>query len=664
MKKISFLMAAGLLSAATLQAKVEGPTYWSENFQQMGIESEYPTDGWICRGIDAKPASMWVEWFEGRPAYAILQYGEVYGTVSCTNFDPSQAANQWLISPEIEIQEDEASLGFSTFYYYNSGQFGEGPCPYEIYVSETGTEPADFTKLYSARQSGIMGREVTMADRVISLNGYKGKKIHVAFVNKGKDCGPMGFTNMSIGSYFFKAENLSDAIAENGSEVTIDINMYLKTPVACPGAKILLEVNGVTVKEEYVNKSFYSSSAIPQPTRVTIPNAFKMDGTAQYTVYITPDYEGAVTSTITDVIGVPKTKYLNNIFVEEFTATGCGFCPSGIAAMDYFKDTYPGTATVGKFIGVAIHGNMNYPDPMNRGINYYYSPAFGKSGCTGLPGAFFNRATKGANPWDINFAQLEANRTSYNKVEISSVEYPEMDDLNNIIGRNVKVNFNGFSAYDAKVLDLTACAILIENDVKGNEDGYKQENYLYSQTYAQAAENYGPVASYLGEFLVGGKLAVNIIPYDMMTYQHVARGIWPDYAGQDITDSWIADTPLPLSLNITVPEEVMNFENTEVIVILTNKNTGRVVASDIIPFSKYTAVSGVHGVNADKASIVRDGNLIKVVADDATPVEVYSVDGSRLASAVVVGGEATIDASSFSGLVIVKAGEKSAKLIF
>ncbi len=49
-----------------------------------------------------------------------------------------------------------------------------------------------------------------------------------------------------------------------------------------------------------------------------------------------------------------------NPFVEEYTGTGCQWCPRGYAAMEHMKETYP------EFIGVAWHGYSS-TDPMYPG---------------------------------------------------------------------------------------------------------------------------------------------------------------------------------------------------------------------------------------------------------------------------------------------------------
>jgi len=71
-------------------------------------------------------------------------------------------------------------------------------------------------------------------------------------------------------------------------------------------------------------------------------------------------------------------KVKRNTVIEEFTGTGCGWCPRGWAGMEYMKENYPDN-----FIGIAFH-KYNSTDPMYY-ANYPYL------GLTGAPGCIVDR---------------------------------------------------------------------------------------------------------------------------------------------------------------------------------------------------------------------------------------------------------------------------------
>lgn len=668
------LFAAMAMTATTMSAAVTVPQTFYEDFVAMCQKGDYPTDGWITYGIDASPIDMFSSYFQpGKPSYVLIEYGRQCLPLSNTNFVPSQEADQWLVSPEIEIPEDAMILGFTTARYWNSGTFGTSDIPYSILVSETGSaEQSAFDPdepLYSSTVRGSGNSEMILKDNYVSLNGYKGKKIRLAFVQNGQDAGMFGFSNIFVGDYYCRFDNFTAQTAEAGQKITVDMNAYVKTAVECNELEAKLFINGVEAASQVIEKQFYvPRSTVAQPTRITFADcATVTDETISYEVRITPKYEGAMTSVLTGVIGVPVESYPNNCVVEEPTGTGCQYCPIGIAAMEYMSNKYPGTETQGKFIGIAVHGHVNYQDPMGKGqnISSYRTKLMDACGLAGYPSAAFNRATTGTYPYELSFCDSQIAATSQNKVEITAVEYPILADPDDIYDQTVTVKFNMFNSYAAPDLNLKAAVVLIENDVQGYESGYNQLNAFATQT-ASFVSQYNPLLIQpMAKFLPGGELGRSDIPFDMMVYQHVARGIWPDYNGQAVTASFEANVGTPMTLTFDVPDAVNEWKNTEVVVLLTDGDSGRIVGSDIVDFSTYREVeSGVESITTTATGINRSGNTIEVNAEEGTVVNVYALDGTVLGSYVANGGNLSIDATGFNGVVIVKAGTKAAKFIF
>lgn len=667
MKKLSLFVAASFMGLSA-SAGLVTPQFFSENFVQMSDKGDSPTDGWITYGIGATPAGQMASLFgPEKPSYLFLGYGSQVFPISCTNWTPSQESDEWLVSPEFEVPADanDMVVRFTTASYVNNGAWGTGTCPYKIMVSTDGAEKENFSEAYAgsisvSANNGAMGTR----DVYASISGFGGKKIRIAFVQNGQDLGPIGFSDIAIGNYFCNVENFTPVALTEGESFGLDMNVYIKTPVDCGGFNVVVYADGEQVGSEYFTKKL--SGSVPQPQRVTLEN-LKVVGSESinYRVEITPNYEGAVATVLESTVGVPKTSYPNNILVEEITATGCQFCPIGIASMDYFADNYPGSETKGKFIGIAIHGNMNYADPMNEGVERYVTSAMALSNNSSMPSANFNRKTQGAFPYNLQYAKREASKTSYNKAVITGVKYPELSNPDDIYGSTVNVDFDVYNAYDAADLDLSAAIVLIENDVQGYESGYNQSNTFAGRT-SDFVENYNSLLiPYMKEFVSGGSLAKSSIPYDEMVYQHVARGIWPDFYGTAIESVWEADKPSHFNLSFEVPDNLLIWENTEVIVMILDNATNAVVASDIFPFSKYVAGddSSVEKIS-DDTRISRNGNILDVAAEDGATVNVYAADGSLLASKTVAGGTAQINASAFSGVVIVSVAGKSAKFVF
>jgi thiol-disulfide isomerase/thioredoxin len=385
--------------------------------------------------------------------------------------------------------------------------------------------------------------------------------------------------------------------------------------------------------------------------------------TVEYKVTVTPNYEGAVSSELTGSIAVPQEDYLNNVVVEELTATGCTYCPSGMAAMEYYSENYKGSEDEGKFIGIALHGAINYQDPMGTDImNSYVTPFMDSNSYTSYPQARFNRATTAKQPTDLSSFTSQLIQPTYTETKISSVVTPS---ANVQAGDEIKVYFDTKMGYDINDIDLNAAVVLVENDVQGNSTDYSQTNYFATTDESFITQNYGAwLLPYMQVYLN----SPSTIRFDQIKYQHVARGIFPQFDG----------TPLPFKdfkwgesrramLSFNLPESVMNWENTEVVVMILDVESGKIVASDICSAANYDTTS-VKNVASSATKINREGNNISIKAEDGSAVSVYSVDGSLLGSYVVENGNLYVDGSSFNGVVIVRVNGvnevNTAKLLF
>lgn len=681
MKKLSLLCAAAFV-AATAMAQSITPEIFNEDFSKMDEEYNAIVAPWVTYGNGAQPGSTdesvneYVNYLfsagKEAPYYVPLQYGSTIFAVSCNNFVPSTEADQWLVSPEIEIPENEMSLSFTVGFYNNQKYFGDGSVPVEIYISEKGNAKESFgdTPIYTYTMRPSTTTPLVVKNFVIPVNGYKGKKINIAFVQKGMNAGPTGFTKIGLGQYYckFDASN-TPVILTEGSKISIDNNLEMKTPVACGSIHAVLEIDGVKVDEKDIKKNLGGNGTTQQYVRVSFTDVMDMPSkSVNYRLLITPDFEGAMTSEYIGTIGYPVTSYRNNCVVEEITASGCQYCPAGTASMEYYAASYPaGHPTRGKFIGIAIHGNINYLDPMSVGVSAYLSQALEKVGTTNYPNANFNRGYVGQNPWDTSSIQREIASKSYSSTLIKEVTINKAATTEDLYDTDVNVKFDVLSAYDASSRLLNASVVMIENDVKGFSDGYNQSNAFYNRTESFITSNYGSfLVPYMKKYLAGGEFGTSSIRFDKVSYQHVARGVFPSYNGESISGEWQANQPREMELNFKFPDNVMDWENTEIIVLITDESqNGKIVASDIFPASSFTKSSGVKNILGEsEINISRNNQSIIVKAAEKTPVAVYAIDGTLLGKYIVEDNSLSIDGSSFNGVVIVKAGNKTSKLIF
>lgn len=84
-----------------------------------------------------------------------------------------------------------------------------------------------------------------------------------------------------------------------------------------------------------------------------------------------------------------STNVKRNVVVEEFTGTGCGWCPRGLVGMKKLREAYPDN-----FIGIGVHG-YNSTDPMYLNPSSAYPRIFSGS----APSCMINRATGEIDPY-------------------------------------------------------------------------------------------------------------------------------------------------------------------------------------------------------------------------------------------------------------------------
>ncbi len=665
-KKLFTVLAAAAVASAAMADEVVTPAFWSEDFKEMAAHHNYLTDGWTASGVDATPIEKVASYFdrtdEGYTDYVLISLGLNAVPFTCTSFIPATEGDQWLISPEIKVPEnaDNAVLNFTAFSYTSYGQLGTGDCPFNVLVSTSGNARENFTEapVYEGKISSNISAEFSSKDFFIPVNGFGGKTIHLAFQVTGKDNGLIGFSNISFGNYSISFTNLTPNIGKEGESYNLRTNVKIKAPVSCPGINTVVYLNDVKAGENYYKKDFASRN--PQPTiqLINYADILKPEGKEPlvYRLEVTPDYEGAPTSSMTGSIGIPQTTYKNNVVVEEWTATGCAWCPVGIESLDYYLNNFKGSDEAGKAICIAVHGYVNHNDPMSAGVGEYLTKLMALNDGTGYPGAIFNRATRGMQPQNIKYVQDGVVAGSNNEATITSVEFPALKDGEIINGKDIKVKFNVKNSYTADALSLTAAAVIIENGVRGYTSEYSQENTFWTRTEDFIVKNYGEfILPSMRKWLPEGEFGVSEVSFEKMVYNHVARGIYPDFSGQALPINWTADEAQAAELNFTIPDSsaIMDWKNTEIVLLVLDSSMA-IVASDIIPYEKYTSVSGVSSIVADSNVSVKavDDNVVVNAPADCN-VNLYGIDGRHIGSYTTDGAPLSIRAAG-EGLVIVK----------
>ncbi len=635
MKRKHLLCMLLLGGSPLIYGAVQLPEYtFFEDFHAVLPEGVYLPDGWLTYGVEEPVEQNFQPYFgsEGTgPYYRQFAIEGYQGAWSCSTFQYAQDADQWLITPPIHIATDLEMLQLKALSYGANGNNR-----YRVLISEGGVSQEDFrpAPLINTTLQGWASKLKTK-DSYVALTGYEGKDIRLAFVNRSKDCGMLGFTDIAIAPYIIEIADNTPDIMPAGSVADITLNVTLRTPATTTGLKAELNYGGLRVTKEF-DETFTTSG-----TRVSIvfEGIEVPQGGLDYTVTLTPAIEGAGPTVVSGEIATPTTSYPAVALIEEFTGTWCAYCPRGAAFLDYYADRYDGRDGRGKAIGIALHTS---DDPMEMTDPTYSNTAFRISESKGYPSAFFNRTQQG-DPSDAAIVKETVAGRSNSRITITRVDYTP--------GEPLQVSYEIENSYSRKDINQRVALVMIENDVRGDNAEYNQTNGLSGLTQGAVDNTYGPeLWPYFKFFAESGSK----IPYTQMVYNHVARGIWPDYYGTLLKDACEAEVPLKKSVTVEMPAQVDVPEHTAMIAMLLDGTTGGVLSADEVEAADYNKdMSGIATTGLSPEYTLAGGILSCFLREEAL-LEAFSSDGTLLLSRRLHSGANEVDLRALKGFVIIR----------
>lgn len=215
--------------------------------------------------------------------------------------------------------------------------------------------------------------------------------------------------------------------------------------------------------------------------------------------------------------------------VEECTGTWCGYCVSGIVALNEMRKNHPK-----RFIGIAVHGKDSYAVAS-------YNPLINR--ISGYPSAFFNRnLVVDPKPSEMEIAFQRANELSDCEIKILGVEYTSA-------ARNqVKVYMRyRFDANHDKI-DYRVALVTIEDYISDIQSNYYSGGgmgpmggfeHLGSHVRVDLMDVARDITSYTG--------IVNSVPAQL------EEGVWYDYV-----------------YTYNLPYNIANRQNISIIALLQN----------------------------------------------------------------------------------------------
>ena len=587
MQKKALIIYAALLAAS--QAKAQD-TYFATGFDD-GIPASF-----TLHDIDQRTPSTDMQklgFTVGTPWIGIAEPDGDGNRVACSTswYKNAGASNDWMVTGAIEIKSEKAVLRWRS--RASDKDYRDGMA---VYISEKGTATDDFdtsAPVYSAKKENY-----NWTEHSIDLGAYKGKKIYIAFVNNTKDANCLYVDDIFVGvpSKVGMTLDLGRVTRDYGS-ITISGKAFATDHKSHDSFTI-----GYRTGEKTVEQTFSQTIAADASTPFALDTPLSIDRnqTISYDAWIKCDGDSTGMS-------AKLSAYPQKLVAEEVTGTWCGNCVRGIANMRLMNEKYPDT-----FIGIALHNSSSptWPDAMAAGVEDYHDYIFSSCGISGYPHCVFSR-----NPnYSIDPGYMEV---YYNGI-MSETETrcgiqlkATYDDASGKINAHTDVYF----AQKQSDANYRIAYVIVENNVHrthadlgiepGKATGYEQSNYAYDGS--------------MGEMGGFEKLPATV-PAEQMWYNDVARSIYPEPRGEaGIIPSEIAEGDhFSHDVTLDIPGNVLNRANTEVVVMLLDKN-GIIVNAD-----KVTAdgiATGINAVNGDTTHATQpNGNAL------------YNLQGMRVGS--------------------------------
>ncbi len=655
MKKIYSLLAMGAITLGA-GAAVNMPLYMAQDFKDAFNQGALP-EGWSTIGQDAKPSgNLAAEFFpdySATNAYSLLSTGTDVIAFSPSVFEGGVQSNEWLISPAFEVTDPESILTFTVGAYGNNITNN-----FKVYVSEGGTAKEDFTEMMSSGAKGSQNG-VNLAYRRYVISEYYGKTIRLAFVNEGNTSGMLGFTDIQTAPYYLKIDNMQSyqTLVLSGDNNKVGMTVTMTPPVACTGFTAKLTTS-TGFETSFVSKSKFTSTKAKKET-FEFPDEIDLGSSesADYTITITPNYDGAPATEVTGRILFAEMIYNKVALLEEFTGTWCGWCPYGYSLLNYLCDKYDGKDGNPLAIGVAIHNG----DPMAvSSIDNAMSTIARPLGFGGYPCLLINREQCEHPASSLDYIENLLTEKTYAQAKVNNVTY-------DVDTREVTFKYELSLGYDTDYCGLKALVITTQNNMSGKSSNWTQSNNLNGYTAEQIASDFGEDAvPYFEMFLGKGQSVKGLM------FNDVALNYYPSVSGEEIIGSFVKNEPTELTVKFTMVDELMSELNSKITVdpenvslaVVILDSSGNIVAGDHVEYADFT-LTDVKGVEACNIAVASSNGMVSVKTPAAGVVRIFTADGCMVAEQKVAEGVSNITAPRGMAIVKVEAGmeSKTAKVI-
>lgn len=570
-----------------------------------------------------------------------------YCAGSTSIYNPTGKSDDWMAIPRLSIENADYYLSFDVQSYYKSKADR-----LKVLVLEDDAVYSNFTKelydKFKANGKVLYDEQLTPGESEEGLSGdwthvekslaeYAGKNIYIAFVNENDNQSMIFLDNLKVyykGDFNFAPNVQSTQINKESTTVGAIVKIT--------SDKTYNSISATLTSEDGSFKSTYTDTPSKPITNAenysfTFPDKLPLTVGAQNKYTISIDLGGTVynqTNTISN-LAFETTKH---VVIEEGTGAWCGNCPLGILAMENLEKLYGD-----QVIPIAIHSANG------QGDIYDYSAYTAYLGVSSFPKGLVNRidtvyapAISSGN--DYYFETSEGNKTFHDIAKREFENYAVADvcidkAVYDVESKNIQIMGNVNYALDMNSLNHNIAFVVLEDNLSG-----KQNNYFYMNTNP-----------FFGKFGSGGEFGENA---PIIQYVDVARKVPNNnFAGESglIPVSVTAGQPVAFNKVFSLPENVSNWDNAKVVVMLIDANTERVLNAARLKFAAGTAGINDATVSENGITIFGENGSISVNGGSDLNVTVYDVSGSVISNANSTSGAVKVSTGGKNGLFIVKA---------
>lgn len=609
--------------------------------------------GWATTSTDKTPDGEAAEWFSKGEGWKVMDNGNYSGQFAASYSSTVEGGkvDTWLISPEFEVP---AAGGFVEFPVWTIGPADTPACKMSVRMTTEGSTPDSFT------DNALLTTRIRHADGVtsqmVSLAGYAGKKVRMAIVNEGTQAGILGIGAIGGSVCKINVSNRTPLLIAPGSDVSVSLSLDIQA--ICRGFDVTLTTSeGASATKSY-NKEINGSL---RGYEIAFPLGHPTGDILTYTVEVAPRMEGVTPTELSGSLAIGE-GYPQTCLMEEATGENCGYCPAGSAAIERFTDMYPG-----RFIGVGVHCTRQFSTGVMENPEYA-EPYLASFLIEGLPNAVLNRNMK-VSPTD--YAGIdEAVRTLLEAQSAGNIVIDRVDC--DMATGETTVRFTAGLCAPLTGVRLNACVILSADNLTGTSRKWYQSDYFSGTTEEEFLKNadasWWPYMKFWCEYP-----DTKVSPTDR-AFDHVGMGVYPDFYGDGckLPEDWSDGKAKSEAITFAMPMQteydgfgVQDVNDTAVTIVLLNAGDGSVVAAQQVKAADYnrdlTAVSDIMA-DSDICAWI-EGEELVVESDEDAIIEVYATDGHLIYSGYTSNGLSRHEIGDVNGILIVRIGNRSMKLI-